>query len=206
MHSQLSPAAMRIATAATKHFAEFGYHGSSLNEIATAVGIKKASLYAHFSSKDELFMLVFEDALADEIDFVTSCFEVDTEAGAEYYNKMKPRYTDSVSLRFLLHNAYLPPAHLRQRVIRGYQDYLHCLRTLYTAKLRQQPELKHLTDKEQAHFAHAYLGIIDSLHVELVYANELSCDQNISFDDRRTALWSMLRQSLHIAQSQGHQG
>ncbi|MBP6117523.1 MAG: TetR/AcrR family transcriptional regulator [Neisseriaceae bacterium] len=197
MSPRRSPSVMRIGTAAAKHFAECGYHGASLNEIATTVGIKKASLYAHFKSKDELFMMVFDDALADEMAFVTRCFATAGEAGAHYCSQMKPRYAESVSLRFLLQTAYLPPAHLRQRIIRGYRDYLQHLQNLFTNQLQQQPGLHELTAEQQAHFSQAYLGIVDGLHVELIYTDELSDDDH--FDKRRTALWTLLRQSLALA-------
>lgn len=198
MQPQRSPSALRIGAAAAHHFAEYGYHGSSLNEIATAVGIKKASLYAHFKSKDELFMMVFDNALADEMAFVTLCFDTPGEAGAHYCSQMKPRYAESVSLRFLLQTAYLPPAHLRQRIIRGYRDYVQHLQDLFTNQLRQQPGLQALSDAQQSHFAQAYLGIVDGLHVELIYTEELDGHDDF-FERRRTALWTLLRQSLALA-------
>lgn len=45
-------------------FAQKGYDAVSMREIAEAVGIKKASLYSHFSSKDELLETLFEYPMA----------------------------------------------------------------------------------------------------------------------------------------------
>lgn len=42
-------------------FAEKGYSNTAMNEIAEAVGIKKASLYAHFKGKDQLFLAIYHD-------------------------------------------------------------------------------------------------------------------------------------------------
>jgi len=39
---------------AARLFAEKGYHGTSIGEIAEALGVQKASLYAHISSKQDL--------------------------------------------------------------------------------------------------------------------------------------------------------
>jgi AcrR family transcriptional regulator len=44
----------RIIGAATELFYEKGYHGTSMREIAAAVGIKAASVYNHFASKEDI--------------------------------------------------------------------------------------------------------------------------------------------------------
>ncbi|UUZ83400.1 TetR/AcrR family transcriptional regulator [Paenibacillus sp. P26] len=57
--------AQTIKAAALRLFALRGYDGVPLSEIAKEVGIRTPSIYAHFSSKDDLFMAVFEDVLAE---------------------------------------------------------------------------------------------------------------------------------------------
>ncbi len=49
---------------ATRLFANQGFDGTTLQEIADAVGIRKPSLLYHFASKDELRQAVLEDVLA----------------------------------------------------------------------------------------------------------------------------------------------
>jgi AcrR family transcriptional regulator len=44
----------RIYEEALKRFAERGYHGTSVREIADACGIKPSSIYAHFPSKERI--------------------------------------------------------------------------------------------------------------------------------------------------------
>lgn len=54
----------QILTHATRLFAERGYDGTSVQEIAEAVGIRKPSLLYHFKSKDELRENVISEMLA----------------------------------------------------------------------------------------------------------------------------------------------
>lgn len=44
----------RLAAAAARMFAERGYHGTSINDLAGALGIHKSSLYAHINHKADL--------------------------------------------------------------------------------------------------------------------------------------------------------
>ena len=53
----------RIVEAATKHFAEHGYHAARVGDIAIALGIAKGSIFQHFGSKDGLFFEVYKRAV-----------------------------------------------------------------------------------------------------------------------------------------------
>ena len=55
----------KLLTIARTAFAEHGYAGTSLSTIADAAGIRKASLYYHFDTKEELYFEVLSGVLTN---------------------------------------------------------------------------------------------------------------------------------------------
>jgi len=52
-----------ILEAAAQVFRQKGFHGASMNDIADAVNLQKASLYHHVSSKQEILVDILDQAL-----------------------------------------------------------------------------------------------------------------------------------------------
>ncbi|HMJ12015.1 MAG TPA: helix-turn-helix domain-containing protein, partial [Polyangiaceae bacterium] len=62
--SRSSDVRAQILGAATRLFAAQGFEGTSLQDVAEEVGIRKPSLLYHFASKDELRQAVLRELLA----------------------------------------------------------------------------------------------------------------------------------------------
>ncbi|HEY8078901.1 MAG TPA: TetR/AcrR family transcriptional regulator [Labilithrix sp.] len=54
-----------IVAEATRLFAERGYEGASMGDLAERVGLRKASLFHHFPSKDVLYATVLEQLMGE---------------------------------------------------------------------------------------------------------------------------------------------
>jgi AcrR family transcriptional regulator len=52
----------QLRAAAATVFAQRGYHGASMQDVADAVGIRKASVYKHYASKQDLLFALLETA------------------------------------------------------------------------------------------------------------------------------------------------
>jgi AcrR family transcriptional regulator len=63
--------AEKILDAAEELFAERGYEGTTLRDVATRVGVRAPSLYNHFASKDELYAAVLERGIGPVIELLT---------------------------------------------------------------------------------------------------------------------------------------
>ncbi|RMQ46681.1 TetR family transcriptional regulator [Pseudomonas cichorii] len=169
----LTPAAERIAYLALDQFAEHGYDAASLNDIAVRAGIKKASLYAHFASKDALYEVTLQLALQAESDYVETQFAVARTSsktpGEFYIDNLRDRFYANESLRFLLRAAFYPPQPLKDTVMNGFNDYLASIRShfqhaLSAANLEVPEPMSEV-------LAETFMAVIDSLHVELIYGN-----------------------------------
>ena len=66
----------RIVEAATKHFAEHGYHDARVGDIASALGIAKGSIFQHFGSKDGLFFEVYKRAVRSFAEYLDAPADV----------------------------------------------------------------------------------------------------------------------------------
>lgn len=180
----LTAAASRIAIIATEYLSDRGYDRCSLTEIAELAGMRKASLYSHFRSKDALFVALLERSVEIERAFAQRCFAVDdgVPAGGGYLRQVTERFAESPDLRFLLRTAYAPPESIRPAVTASYQSLTDDIRKGFRAGLP-----KNVSPSSQALVEEAYLGALDGVQIELLFGPP----SNASI--RRDALWAAIQ-------------
>lgn len=60
MQTEARPVREKILAAAVRLFAEFGYHASSMRDIARVTGIQAASIYYHYANKQALLVEIMD--------------------------------------------------------------------------------------------------------------------------------------------------
>lgn len=183
----------KICAVATSHFAANGYDASSLNTIAEAVGIRKASLYSHFQSKNDLFSTVFFAAYQQERIFMQQCFQIDQQPylGNGYCTSLPARFEQSPSLALFLKASFIGPTFLQDEIKAAYANYLAEIGEYFVLQL--QAETPVVTVDEIETFQEAYLGIIDSLHIELIYSTFSA------YEKKRTAMLEVLSKAIQAS-------
>ena len=84
----------RILRAAERLFAEHGFHGTCLREIAAAVGIRKASLFHYFPGKENLYRTVLLEHIAE----VREALEHAAHRPAPYHDRLRRLIATYVAL------------------------------------------------------------------------------------------------------------
>jgi AcrR family transcriptional regulator len=80
-----------LLAAAAEVFAERGFHGASLDEVAAVAGFTKGAVYSNFKNKEDLFLALFKANYDREMDALRATL-TDSEAPPE------ARISDFVSL------------------------------------------------------------------------------------------------------------
>jgi TetR/AcrR family transcriptional regulator, cholesterol catabolism regulator len=96
-------------TAATGLFAERGYNGTSISDLAKQLGLTTASLYYHVSGKQELLLKVLTTGL---VPFLEQLERIHAE---EQNPRRKLRLAVENHLSFVLHNPQAVAVFLRER-------------------------------------------------------------------------------------------
>ncbi|WP_028593874.1 TetR/AcrR family transcriptional regulator [Paenibacillus assamensis] len=188
--------ANRIQQVALAHFAEHGYAETSLAMIAEEVGIKKPSIYAHFKSKEDLFLRVVQNVFQSELDYITKLTEANRELPLQQLLPLvlttyHERYDTNPDMKFMLRISFFPPAGMEQEVMERLYTYLDTLESYVASRIAaaaQAGEIDHI-DAEQA--AAAFLCLLDGFLVELLYGGPERANRRLN------AAWLMFWRGLN---------
>lgn len=118
-----------IKKSALKCFSQYGYEGTSLAMITEELGLKKQSIYAHYKSKEDIFMSVLNSVLQEEEEFLDEYFSRKYENAGEFLNNfisiIKGRFTSDkeYNIKFIIVTSYMPPEKLAKYITEKCNEY-----------------------------------------------------------------------------------
>lgn len=111
-----------ILERALELFTEKGYIGTSMGEIAEAVGIRKASLYSHYDGKERIFEEIFNRILEEYVAFIRTLTA--GEKGRDTVHRLEAIFTsfirycrNNLSMYFWDRYYYYPPEFLKEYIL-----------------------------------------------------------------------------------------
>jgi AcrR family transcriptional regulator len=78
-----------LLDAAAIVFARSGFHGSTLDEVATTAGFTKGAVYSNFRSKDDLFLALLDDRIDRQFAVVTEVLESGSHEAADQLPRIR---------------------------------------------------------------------------------------------------------------------
>ncbi|EAF6221143.1 TetR/AcrR family transcriptional regulator [Listeria monocytogenes] len=164
-----------IKQAALTLFANNGFEGTSLADIAGVVGLKKQSIYSHFKDKDDLFLSIPDLVLSSLLFGVKELYDTD-----EAY-------------QFWLRYGFYPPKHLYEVVQADITENVLQMEHEFTNLFSNWMEQKLIPMQDVETMKEAYMGILDAVIVDIVYVNDPERTEK-----KITALWQIFWRGITL--------
>ncbi|MBC1375295.1 TetR/AcrR family transcriptional regulator [Listeria sp. FSL L7-0091] len=187
-----------IKQAALTLFANNGFEGTSLADIAGVVGLKKQSIYSHFKDKDDLFLSIMKDAKSTEIDYYRAKL-LDSDLSrpdlvlSSLLFGVKELYDTDEAYQFWLRYGFYPPKHLYDIVQADITENLLQMEQDFTTLFSNWMEQKLIPMQDVETMKEAYMGILDAVIVDIVYVNDPERTEK-----KITALWQIFWRGITL--------
>ncbi|CAM4278852.1 TetR/AcrR family transcriptional regulator [Paenibacillus tarimensis] len=188
--------ASQIKAVAREMFAESGYDGVKLAEIAKAVGIKTPSIYAHFESKEQLFLSLFAEAAESERWRLANYVDQSTSPSGPLEDRLKAvydYYTDPEAggmQAFLKKTMLMPPKLLKPKLQHDFIQYEKGVSEMLGGMLQQAMEKGEIREQAAQPLINVFYALIDGLLVESqLYSREI-------YRERQQMIWQYYWQSV----------
>ncbi|WP_172256053.1 TetR/AcrR family transcriptional regulator [Saccharibacillus deserti] len=174
-----------IEDTALSLFASEGFEGASLGRIAEVVGIRKPSIYAHFRSKEDLFLSVFTRALRRKrLTLFRYVLEKSDGPPEEAMYRLAERllddYESDTETRFLLRMCYFPPSALHDEVMSLVNPFFRQAERALTRMLKRPENAARLHPGGAEEAALAYVTLLDGIMAEAIYGSRATAARRLA--------------------------
>jgi len=162
----------KILTESMELFTMHGYEGTSMTKIADMVGIKKPSLYAHYKSKEALFIDVTKAMADNNVEFVRRSLDVQApDVKTVLYNSFNTHVqdmaSDDASIQFYNRFMQYPPKGLENELKACIEQSERQARKLLESMVLAGQESNEIaTELDAKSIAHMFFCIIGGLENE----------------------------------------
>lgn len=176
-------------------FAEKGYAGTSLSAIAKKVHIQTSSLYAHFQSKDDLYLQIYREQLQEQ--FQQTKQILSKLKGTTVYERLQAVFFSFVQAEmneeralFIRRSIFLPPFHLKQQIKREFVAVEKLLSAELLTLFQEGMENGELKQQRVENVLAFFYCVFDGIIVEQYYYEE---DE---YNARKRNSWMMFWQAI----------
>lgn len=165
----------KIKSAALRLFARNGYDAVPLSEIAKEVGIKTPSLYAHFRSKDDLFLSVFEDCLTKHATRMATLMErlqgrsIEEQLYTVIHDACRSYLLSEEEMTFLKRVMLFPPASLQETLRERFSASESQLNGLLTALFMEGMDSGLLRRERPEDLTASFYCLLDGSFIQQFY-------------------------------------
>jgi|SRR5690625_4907841 len=191
----LMTAKNKIRDVSIYYFANYGYEGTSLSQIANEIGVKTPSLYAHFKSKEDIFFYCLDYALESDMEFFRRILEEHKDMHVEktLYKLLieyEKRLENEVVSLFCLRTLYSPPHLFKLQLFDLTNERIFKLGELISPYFKMSKEKGNLNGIKVDEATEAYLCLFDGLIIEFMYAG------SERFHYRLNAAWKVFKSGV----------
>ncbi|WP_168188812.1 TetR/AcrR family transcriptional regulator [Thermoflavimicrobium daqui] len=168
--------AQKIKEAALKQFSKSGYEGASLSKIASEVGIKKPSIYAHFRSKEDLFLTVYREVLVEHVHWIEKIVDEMKQNSVEeklyrilYFFSCELEGYDEEKLEFLKRTTIFPPSFLKERIRAQFLEVEQQLSRILIKVFAEGIKQKLIRPENMEDLLYAYYSLLDGTEIHGFY-------------------------------------
>ncbi|WP_182916961.1 TetR/AcrR family transcriptional regulator [Bacillus sp. PK3_68] len=168
----------KLKEAAANLFADQGYEGTSLKEIAHAVGIKTPSIYAFYEGKEDLLLNVYQDILEDHYDHLQKSLEQARNGSAKerlyglLLTAVNYHLTETGKTKLFRRLMLFPPPFLYKQITENFnkieQMESELLREIFEEGIRNQE----VQPRKVEDMVTSFLCVMDGVFLEMQYYDE----------------------------------
>ena len=174
-----------ILDKALELFANKGYFGTSMDDIAKAVGIKKASLYSHYSGKEGIFTAVFNSILEDYSIFIYDLTSFDEKTN--YVEKLTGIFSGYIKncknnnkMLFWDRYYYYPPEYLKDYILNKTYEIEMLFMKKITTIIEQGIKNGYISNKSSNDIALSFYYMMIGFAMTVKFYDEKEIDKDIA--------------------------